>query len=203
MEAAAPLDLVLLGWIGIGAWRGMRAGAMMQLVGTIGVLAAYAAGAALMEPVGRAVVFSLDVSPRIGPLAGFLVVFAAVLTGAYLAGRFAAAVLSALRMGLLERIGGALLGAVKAAFLLSITLMVLAPALRLAGALTEEQTASSALYDPVRAFAPEAWALWQRVVPGLADPIAERLQAWADPALQDPAARLPTPDLRRSDPPAR
>lgn len=194
MDALAPLDFVFLAWIGIGAWRGLRTGAMMQLVSTIGLVAAYAAGAALMEPVGRVAVASLDLSPRVGPLTGFLVVFIAVLAAAYLAGRFASAVLTALRMGIVERVGGALLGAVKAALFLSIALMILSPALRLAGALTDEHTDAAVLYEPVRAFAPEAWALWQRVVPGLADPIAERLQGWADPALRDPEP--PTPDAR-------
>ena len=73
------LDVVLGLVLAFGLWRGLRTGALMQAVGTVGWVLGFVAATALMAPVGEVVAASLGVSARTAPVLGFIVVFGAVL----------------------------------------------------------------------------------------------------------------------------
>ncbi len=75
------LDLILALVLAFGLWRGLRTGALMQIVGTAGWLFAFVAATALMAPIGEMVAASLGVSPRTAPILGFIVVCGGVVAG--------------------------------------------------------------------------------------------------------------------------
>ena len=164
------LDLGIGLVVGLGVWRGVRTGALRQLVGTVGLVLALFVGALLMRPAGDLVVGSLGLSDRLGPLLGFIVVFGAVLGAAAVVAQLLKKTLVALRLGALDRIAGAGMGGLRAALGLSVVLLLTSPialpgpGARIIGAEAQEQ---SVLYDPVRALAPAAWHAFSFVLPGL------------------------------------
>ena len=194
MDGFNLLDLFLLAMIGIGVWRGFATGLGKQLVSTVGVVFAFIAAAALMEPVGASVVESLGVSERTAPVVGFVVVFAAVLGGVAALAHAFRTVLEAVKLGGLDRMAGALLGGVKAALSLSILLTVTAftPSEEgspwLIGAETRE---ASLLYGPVQAVGPEVWRIVQLVTPGIQETLTEKFAAWQEDPGDDPPADRP------------
>ena len=74
----AGLDVFLGVVIAFGVWRGLRTGALLQIVGTLGWVVGFVAASALMGPVGDAVAASLGVSERTAPVLGFVVVVVGV-----------------------------------------------------------------------------------------------------------------------------
>lgn len=186
MDAFAPLDFFILGITGLGVWRGLRTGAMSQLVGTVGLVLAFLVGAALMGPVGGLVVASLGLSERIVPLVGFVVAFAAVLVAVSVVANAGKATLQALRLGVLDRAAGALFGGLRAALSLSV-LFLLTSNLALPGAETfvvgADTRATSVLYAPVEALAPVAWEAFCTITPGVQDQLREKFDGLAGGAV--------------------
>jgi membrane protein required for colicin V production len=181
MTTFTTLDLVLLGVIGAAAVRGWFTGATRQLVSTVGWFVGFVLAAALMGPVGGAVVESLGVSPRTAPVLGFVVVFAAALAAVALAGHAVRKVLEAVKLGGVDRLLGAVLAGLKGALGMSVVLMVTAFSPVPGGSpwlVSAETRARSALYEPVRALAPEAWRLVQAVTPGVQQILSDKFNTW-------------------------
>ncbi len=153
MTALTPLDWFMLVLIGLGMVRGFATGGVRQVASIVGFVLALVVGISAMEPVGKLVVTSLSLSPRVGPLVGFMLVFLAVQVGVWLAIRATEALLGAIKLSLLNRLLGALVGGFKAVLLLSLLFLVLrvfdlpGPAARRA----------SPLYEPVAAVVPATW----------------------------------------------
>ena len=185
MEAFSPLDFFVLGVLAFGAWRGFRTGAAAQLVGTIGLVIAFLVGLTLMEPVGRLVVASLGLSERVGPVVGFVVAFAAVLMLVTLAAHVAAKTLQALRLGLLEKGVGAVVGGIRAALGLSLLFLVTSDVALPGGEsliVGSETRAESVLYEPVAALAPVAWEGVRAIAPGVQADLRQKFDAVAGDA---------------------
>jgi membrane protein required for colicin V production len=169
--------------VGLGVWRGLRTGALRQLVGTVGLVVALVAGALLMRPVGDLVVGSLGLAERIAPLLGFVVTFVAVLGAAAVVAQLLRKTLVALRLGALDRIAGAGMGGLRAALTLSVLILLTSPiALPGQGALIigPETRERSVLYEPVRAVAPLAWDVFRFVLPGFQTHLADAFAANGD-----------------------
>ncbi|MEP0545834.1 MAG: CvpA family protein [Rhodothermales bacterium] len=166
--------------VGLGVWRGLRTGALRQLVGTVGLVVALFAGALLMRPVGDLVVGSLGLADRLAPLLGFVVTFAAVLGAAAVVAQLLKKTLVALRLGALDRVAGAGVGGLRAALGLSVLLLLTGPLVvpgrggLLFGTETREK---SVLYEPVRALAPLTWDAFRFVLPGLQTHLADAFAA--------------------------
>lgn len=161
------LDLLILGGLALGVWRGMQTGALAQLVGLVGAIVAFWGGIVLMELAGAALVRSLGISERVAPVAGFVVTFAGILGGLTAAAHLARAVLASLRAGFLDRGLGALVGGARAGVVLSVLLLVAGSAALPGGATFpgEATRARSALYEPVHALAPTLWEGLRTVTP--------------------------------------
>lgn len=180
MQGLSHLDLILLAVIGLGIWRGMSTGATRQVVGAVGLVVAFWVGAVLMEPAGHLVVESVGLSPRIAPVAGFIVVFSGVLAALAGVTHFARKALDSLRMGFVDKGLGGILGGIRAALVLSVLLLVLGGAAlpgsdRLIGG--EEGAQRSILYEPVRSLAPTLWEGFRALAPGWQDQLLDKFQS--------------------------
>ena len=177
------LDWVLAAGLGLGLWRGMRTGAIAQAVGTVGWLLGFVVATALMKPVGEMAAAALGVSPRTGPILGFVVAFGAVVAGLMAAAHVARKGLEAVRLGGVDKLAGAGVGVVRAAFGLSVMLLVTGfspipgsgPLL-----ISEEAREDSVLDDPIEPVAPLAWEAVRGIAPGIQEAVADRFNTWRE-----------------------
>lgn len=170
MGELTALDLGILAVVGLGVWRGVRTGALRQLVGTVGLVLGLILGILLMEPVGSVVVASLGLSERLVPVLGFVVTLAVVVAVAAVIAQLARTALSILKLGFLDRLAGAGVGGLRAALALSVLLLVTGPVALPGGEaliVGQETRDDSVLYEPVQALAPAAWDVFTFALPGL------------------------------------
>lgn len=177
------LDLFLAGVMAVGLWRGLRTGALRQIVSSVGWVVGFTASTALMEPVGEIVAESLGVSPRTAPVLGFVVVFGVVIAVLTTASHLLRKTLEAIKLGSVDTAAGGAFGAFKAAFGLSVLLLTTSFS-PLPGesplAISEETRESSVLYDPVEAIAPEVWGVIRAVTPGMQQALVDKFHTWQE-----------------------
>ena len=177
------LDLILAAVLGIGVWRGLRTGALLQLVGSVGWVAAFILGTALMEPIGGVVSESLGTSERTAPVLGFIVVFGGVVAALTAAAHVVRKTLEAVKLGGLDKMAGAGVGGLRAAFMLSVVLLAGAVAPIPGGGpilIGEDTREASLLYRPIEAIAPELWDVVRTVTPGLQAAVVDKFNAWQE-----------------------
>lgn len=177
------LDLALFAVLAGGGIRGLSTGATRQVVSTVGWLVAFALAAVLMGPIGATVVESLGASPRTAPVLGFLVVFVGVLAAITAAGHAFRKALEAIKLGGLDKLAGGVLGGLKAAFGLSVMLLVTGFTPLPGGEpwlISSDTREESVLYGPVRAVAPAAWRFVRAAAPGLQRTLADKFNTWEE-----------------------
>lgn len=177
------LDLLLGGVLAVGLWRGLRTGALIQIVGTAGWVLGFVAATALMGPIGVLVAASLGVSERTAPVLGFVVVCGSVVVGLTLAARVLRKTLEAIRLGGIDTAAGGAVGALRAAFGLSVVLLTTSFAPFPGGGplLVSAQTrAESQLYEPIEALAPEVWGIVRAATPGLQRALVDKFHTWQE-----------------------
>ncbi len=177
------LDLFMGAVLAFGLWRGLRTGALSQIVSTVGWVVGFVAATALMTPVGEIVVASLGVSPRTAPVLGFIVVFGAVLAALTAVSHVLRKTLEAIKLGSLDTAAGGGIGALRAAFGLSVFMLTTSFA-PIPGstpfAITEETRESSIFYDPIEAIAPEIWGIVRSVTPGMQQALVDKFHTWQE-----------------------
>ena len=181
------LDATLAAVLALGLWRGVRTGALLQIVGSVGWVAAFVAATALMAPVGELVAASLGVSPRTAPVLGFVVVFGGVVAGLTAAAHVLRKTLEAVKLGALDTAAGGAFGALRAAFGLSVVLLATGFAPVPGGGpllVSPEARAASVLYDPVEAIAPAVWDVARAVTPGMQAAIVDKFNTWQESRAQ-------------------
>ena len=169
--------------LAFGMWRGLRTGALLQIVGTVGWVLGFAAATALMEPVGEAVAAGLGVSERTAPVLGFIVVMGVVVAGLTAAAHAVRKAMQAVKLGALDTAAGGAVGALRAAFGLSVALLATSFAPTPGGGpvlVSADERAESLLYDPVEALAPEVWSIARTVTPGLQAALADKFHTWRE-----------------------
>ena len=177
------LDVALGLVLAVGLWRGLRTGALIQVVGAVGWVVGFVAASALMGPVGAVVAASLGVSERTAPVLGFIVVMGGVVVGLTLAARAARTTLEAVKLGGLDTAAGGAVGALRAAFSMSVVLLATSFAPVPGGGpvlVSADERRASVLYDPVEALAPEVWSVAREVTPGLQAALADKLHTWLE-----------------------
>lgn len=140
--------VILLG----GLVRGYTVGAVRQVASLIGLLAALLFSVEFMRSVGALIVSSLGLSDSLAPLAGFTVLFLGVYLVFMAVSRFLEHALESLSLSVLNRAAGSVVGAFKAALLLSLLFLILGGL-----ELPEQETrTASTLYSPVAQLLPQA-----------------------------------------------
>lgn len=114
------IALIVVGWSIIrGSWKGL----VRQIVGLAGVAAGYVAA---MHFYGSLTArFLKGFSPAVGHIIAFLGIFIACMIAASIIGWLVGKLVNVTGLGTLNRIGGALLGAVKGCFIVSAAAMML------------------------------------------------------------------------------
>ena len=177
------LDVVLGVVLAVGVWRGLRTGALAQVVGTVGWLAAFVVATALMGPVGGVVAAGLGVSERLAPVLGFVAVVAAVVGALTVVAHVLRKAAEAVKLGGVDRLAGGLVGGLRAAFGLSVLLLTTSYAPIPGGGpviVSAEAREASVLYDPVEAMAPEVWGAVRTVTPGLQAALVDKFNTWRE-----------------------
>ena len=193
MPDMGTLDLILAAFLGIGVWRGLRTGALLQLVGTVGWVLAFVVGTALMTPIGLAISASLGTSERTAPVIGFIVTFGAVVAGLTAIAHVTRKTLEAIKLGGVDKLGGAVVGGVRAAFGLSVVLLAGAVAPIPGGGpvlIGEDTREASLLYGPIEAIAPELWDVVRTITPGMQEAIVDKFNAWQEGGPEEGEAPL-------------
>ena len=134
---ALPLCyLIFMGW---------KKGIVREITTLVGVLVGLWAATHLSQQV--APMLSIDGESSV--LVAFIVIFLAALVLAYLLGRLVEGLMKAVKMGILNRLGGAVLGAVKALCILGVLLEFLVMVDSREVILSPQTKQKSILYTPV------------------------------------------------------
>lgn len=116
------IDWFILVFVAIDVWRGLASGFVHQVAQLTGIVVGFMLAVHLMKPVGQAVGNLLQAPDSAILLLGFVVVFISVLLLVGLAAKLLTNLLGALNIGFVNRLFGALLGALKTVLLLSLFL---------------------------------------------------------------------------------
>jgi membrane protein required for colicin V production len=153
IQSLTMLDWFILFVVAGGILRGFTVGAVRQLASLVGVLLAFLLSVQFMHPVGHMVADSIGLADEIAPLVGFIVLFGGVLIVGVAVARLIERMIDALSLTMLNRVVGAVVGAVKAVLLMSVLFLVLA-SVQMPSA---ESRSASQLYSPVATALPRAW----------------------------------------------
>lgn len=116
----APVDIIILILITLGAYEGYKKGLLLSIVGLIGFVLAIALGVYFMDPVSKYLAQHLDDLTFAFPIIAFLIVFFLTLILVGTAGWFMKKMMDLVLLGGLDSIAGAVLGIVKSAFFISL-----------------------------------------------------------------------------------
>lgn len=157
------VDVAIVIAVGVGVVRGFSTGLIRQIVGLAGFILALVLALELMAFVAGLVGPALGLGELPARVVGFLLVFAIVQIAISLLARLAEATAGALKLTVLNRIGGGVAGGVKAVLLASVALVLLA---RL-DVPNEDGRQGSTLYGPTVLLVPTVWDLaaeaWPRI----------------------------------------
>ncbi|GAB2497657.1 CvpA family protein [Algoriphagus taiwanensis] len=118
----APLDIVILILIGLGAYQGYKKGLLMSIVGLIGFVLAIILGVYFMDPVSKWLANRLDEMTFAFPILAFLIVFGITLVLVNLAGWVLKKMMDLILLGGFDSLAGGILGIVQTGFFISLFL---------------------------------------------------------------------------------
>ena len=147
------LDILILLLLAVGVLHGYRSGFFKQAGGIAGVLIGFALGVALMQSVGAYLVRISSMDAALGPVVGFIAVFAGTYLLVQIIAKIGETALGAAKLGMLNRVAGGAVGGVKAGLFLSVAFLVLA----YVQLPPESAREDSAMYHSVAAIMPTAW----------------------------------------------
>ncbi len=195
--SSALLDILIAAGLLLGLIRGFATGAVRQIMGLAGTVLSIVLAVEFMRPVGDAAGGLLGLGPQVALVVGFVLVFGAGQLVLRLLARLIETSLKVLRLGIVNRACGAVLGACKAALLLSVLFL----ALDFFRAPTQEHRAASTLYGPVAAFFPASWDFVAGMFPSVRE-LSERFGREARGTIGEIGEDiLPDNPLPEADPP--
>jgi membrane protein required for colicin V production len=116
----APVDIIILILITLGAYEGYKKGLVMSMLGLVGFVLAIALGVYFMDPVSKYLAQHLDELTFAFPIMAFLIVFLLTILLVGISGWFMKHIMDMVLLGGLDSLAGAILGIVKAAFFISL-----------------------------------------------------------------------------------
>lgn len=194
---SAILDILIAAGLLLGLIRGFATGAVRQITGLAGTVLSIVLAVEFMRPVGDAAGGLLGLGPQVALVVGFVLVFAAGQLVLRLLTRLIETSLKVLRLGIVNRLCGAVLGACKAALLLSVLFL----ALDFFRAPTQKHREASMLYGPVAAVFPASWDFVAGMFPSVQE-LSERFGREARGTIGEIGEDiLPDNPLPEADPP--
>ena len=162
----APIDIVLLILIGLGAYEGYKKGLLLSIVGLIGFVLAIILGVYFMEPTSKWLAGHLTTLTFAFPVIAFLIVFGITFMLVSIAGWILKKMMNMILLGGLDSIGGAILGIVKATFFISLFIW-LANLFDLK--MSKEWSAKSEFLPYIEPMAPAVIWVLEPIVPKIGD----------------------------------
>ncbi len=116
-------DIIVLALVGILTLFGLWKGLVRQVVGLAGVAAGYLIAMKFHGPLAAR--FLTGFRPAMGSVIGFLVIFIACIIAASIIGWIAGVLIGTAGLGILNRVGGGILGGAKGCLIVSVVVMML------------------------------------------------------------------------------
>ncbi|MCY4234286.1 MAG: CvpA family protein [Bacteroidetes bacterium] len=167
-------DWVIIGFLALGIYRGIRRGLLGQVIGLSSLIVAFASGYMYMDRAGSWFENQAGITPEYSSVIGFLVVFFSVFLGLSIIGGFVDKVVKSIPIiGWLNQLVGGALGFISVGLLLSLLLYLTS----LMGFPTNDIIESSVTYDYVFQLLPQAWELATKQFPEIAN-FTDRFPSW-------------------------
>jgi membrane protein required for colicin V production len=116
-------DIIVLAVVGVLTLLGLWKGLVRQVVGLAGVAAGYVTAMKFYGPL--AAKFLTGFRPATGKVISFLAIFIACIVAASIVGWIAGKLMGAAGLGILNRVGGGILGGAKGCLIVSVAVMML------------------------------------------------------------------------------
>jgi membrane protein required for colicin V production len=158
----APIDIIILILIGLGAYEGYKKGLLMAIVGLIGFVLAIILGVYFMDPMSKWLANHLDELTFAFPILAFLIVFILTLLIVNVAGWILKQMMKMILLGAFDSLAGAILGVVKSAFFISLFMWL---SIQFDLKMPREWRAKSELLQYIEPLAPSVIWVLEPVVP--------------------------------------
>ncbi|MEX1055998.1 MAG: CvpA family protein, partial [Rhodothermales bacterium] len=155
------LDILIIILLVVGIVRGFMKGAIRQALGLVGSVLAVILGLEFMHPMGQAIAGLVGLSEPLYAPVGFIAIFAAVEILVFLLSRTLESLLRVMKLTVVNRAMGGVLGLAKTVLILSVLFLVLG----LFDVPEAENRQSSILYRPVATVFPSTWDFAARHLP--------------------------------------
>lgn len=142
-------DIIVAALLLWGAYRGFRDGVIVQLGGIVGLLFGIYLAFKFGSAMGSLVAGWIGVDTGVANVVGFILVLIVVILGVALLTKLLSGAFSAMGFGVLDKLGGAILAAVKVGLVVGVLLYSFNYLNSRAHWVEEETTAKSALYAPM------------------------------------------------------
>lgn len=152
------LDIAIAVMVLVGLWRGFQTGLIKAIVGLVGWFVALVAATRLAASVAPQMAGVVD-SPILQTALAFLVIVLVVIAAMHLVAVVFSSALSALKLGFLDKLAGAVVGAAKSLLIVLVLLSVAAPLL-----VRSNLWQQSVLAPELMPFAPMAKTLTRQVL---------------------------------------
>lgn len=144
------IDIIILILIGIGVIQGLMKGSMKELASVVGFVAGLLLARALFGTVAEQLAPALGTSITIAQILSFILIWVAVPIGCSLVASVLTKALEVVHLGWLNRLAGAMLGAVKMMLLVGIGIYVLEYIDPKSEMVSKTTKKASVLYTPMK-----------------------------------------------------
>lgn len=156
-------DIFILIVVGLGVLWGVKSGVVRQVLGMAGLIAAFLLGFLFMESTGAHIEGLVPVDGNVAALAGFGGIFLAVQIIVMILIRVIQKMIGVLKLGLVNRLIGSVVGGLSASLLLSIIFLFMIGF----GVPSPQAQESSRFYGTVSELVPKTWELAAETFPQL------------------------------------
>ena len=146
------IDIIILVLIGIGVIQGLMKGSIKELATIVGFVAGLLLARALFGTVAEQLAPALGTSITIAQILAFVLIWVAVPIGCSLLASVLTKALNVVNLGWLNRLAGALLGAVKVMLLVGLGIYVLEYVDPKSEMVSKSTKRASLLYSPMKEF---------------------------------------------------
>ena len=147
------MDIIILVFIGIGVIQGLMKGSLKQLAVIVGLIAGLLLARALFGMLAEQLAPVLGTSITVAQILSFILVWVAVPLGCSLIASVLTKALEVINLGWLNRLFGALLGAIKVMLLVGLGIYVLEYIDPKSEMVSKTTKNASLLYSPMKEFA--------------------------------------------------
>ena len=147
------MDIIILVFIGIGVIQGLMQGSLKQLAVIVGLIAGLLLARALFGMLAEQLAPVLGTSITVAQILSFILVWVAVPLGCSLIASVLTKALEVINLGWLNRLFGALLGAIKVMLLVGLGIYVLEYIDPKSEMVSKTTKNASLLYSPMKEFA--------------------------------------------------